>query len=182
MSSRGAHARETALALLTSESGLLGLCVRFVLAGGVSTIVYLLITTIAAIVVGLPFQAALALGFCASFCLGFMVQRRFVWVRRERYVLPIHRQAGRFLLMACFQYSTTALATALLPPVLGVPTEIVYLAMVALLSVVNFMVLRHRIFHAVPAAGESAGPVEPGGLADTAQMVSDNRNVSYYLS
>jgi putative flippase GtrA len=167
VSSRAERARETVLTLLTPESGLLGLCVRFVLAGGFSASVYLLITTTGAVVIGLPFQAALALGFCTSFCLGFMIQRRFVWVRRERYILPIHHQASRFLLMACFQYSTTALAVALLPRALGTPTEVVYLAMVALLSVVNFLVLRHQIFHAAPASSETAE------LADTKTWTMD---------
>ena len=44
----------------------------------------------------------------------------------------------------------------MLPAALGVPTEVVYLAMVAALPVINFAVFRYVIFHAKPAAEDQA--------------------------
>lgn len=142
--------------LRSPDSGLLGLGMRFALAGGFGVVVYVLTTTLAADVLGLPFQAALALGFYSALCVNFVSQRRFVWAKGEQYVLPIHRQAGRYLLMAWVQYGVTVVATLLLPAALGIPTEVVYLAMIGLISLLNFVILRHGIFHAAPAAAEPA--------------------------
>jgi putative flippase GtrA len=133
--------------LRSPESGLPGLAVRFALAGGFGVIVYVLTTTLAAEVADLPFQVALGLGFYVALSVNFVSQRHFVWVKAERYALPIRRQAGRFVLLACVQYGLTALGTLLLPRALGLPTEVVYLAMIAALSLINFLLLRDRIFH-----------------------------------
>jgi putative flippase GtrA len=160
--------------LRSPESGLLGLTTRFALAGGLGMVVYVLTTTLTADVVGLPFQLALGLGFYTSLCVNFVSQRYFVWARAERYVLPIHRQAGRYVLMACVQYGLTVLGTLLLPRALGLPTEVVYLAMVVALSLTNFLILRHRVFHAAePAAAavEAAGGAV--GIVPVHQNVSD---------
>jgi putative flippase GtrA len=140
--------------LRSPDSGLLWLSVRFALAGGFGMVVYVLVTTLAADVAGLPFQAALAVGFYTALCINFMSQRRFVWARAERYHLPIHRQAGRYLLTAWAQYGVTVAATLLLPGALGIPTEAVYLAMIVLLSLSNFVILRYGIFHATPSSSE----------------------------
>jgi putative flippase GtrA len=167
------------------------LIVRFALVGGLGTTVYLLTTTVAADVVGLPFQAALAVGFSTALSFNFVAHRRFVWVKRERYVLPAHRQAGRFLLVALAQYGTTAAATLLLPSALGMPTEAVYLTMVALLSAVNFLVLRHRVFHAADTAeaattAAAANGREPRLRAPASRgdqpLNTINRNVSDSLT
>lgn len=142
--------------LRSPEAGLPGASVRFVLAGGCIAVVYVFTTTLLADVIGLPFQAALGLGFFITFCLSFLSQRHFVWAKAERYALPAHHQAGRYVLLACVQYGLTALGTSLLPHALGLPTEVVYLAMIVALALINFMVLRHRIFHAGSASGAVA--------------------------
>lgn len=133
--------------LLAPGSGMFGLCVRFVLAGGLNTIVYLLVTLLAADVARLPFQAALVIGFGTAVSVNFFSQRRFVWAKSEQYHLPAHHQAGRFLLWAGAQYGATAAATLALPPALGMPTQAVYVGVIALLAVVNFLVMRYAIFH-----------------------------------
>jgi putative flippase GtrA len=151
--------------LCSPDSGLRWLSVRFCLAGGLAMVVYVLTTTLATDVAGLSFQVALALGFYTALCINFVSQRRFVWAKGERYLLPIHHQAGRYLLMAMVQYGVTVAATLLLPHVLGIPTEAVYLAMIVLLGLINFLILRYSIFHAAPTLSESAAaPVmnEPG--------------------
>jgi len=134
---------------------LTGQAVRFGLAGGTVALVYLTTTLVLAEVVGLPFQVALAIGFSISIMVHFTLQRVFVWVHHEEFALPLHHQAGRYLMVAGTQYGVTAASTSLLPAALGVSTEIVYLATVVVLVSANFLVFRHGIFHAKPATGTS---------------------------
>jgi hypothetical protein len=55
------------------------------------------------------------------------------------------------------QVSTDARAPlASLLGALGAPTEVVYLATVAVVTGTNFVVFRHRIFHAKPALEDPA--------------------------
>lgn len=137
---------------------MLGQGVRFALSGGTVALVYLATTTILAEVVGLPFQVALAIGFAVAIALHFTLQRLFVWTHHEEFALPLAHQAGRYLVVASVQYGVTAASTALLPSALGVSTEVVYLATVAVVLSVNFLVFRHGIFHAKPVATDSVPP------------------------
>src|ERR1039458_4815150 len=107
--------RELVRALRAPESGLLGQGVRFALSGGAVTLVYLGTTTVLADVAGLPFQAALAIGFSVAIAVHFTLQRLFVWTHHEEFALPLHQQAGRYLAVAAVQYGVTAASTALLP-------------------------------------------------------------------
>jgi putative flippase GtrA len=110
-------------------------------------VVYLLVTTLL-FATGMPFQAALAIGFCVAIAVHFTLQRVFVWAHHEEFALPLHHQAGRYLALAGAQYGVTAASTSLLPPALGLPVEAVYLLTATLLTSINFLVLRHGIFHA----------------------------------
>jgi putative flippase GtrA len=121
---------------------------RFALAGGLVTLVYLATTTLLATVAGLPFQVALAIGFCVAIALHFTLQRLFVWSHHEEFALPLGHQLGRYILAAAAQYGVTALATGLLPGALGVSTIVVYLPTAAIVLGANFLVFRHGIFHA----------------------------------
>jgi putative flippase GtrA len=152
--SLGHQVRAATRALRSPTSGVLGQSVRFVLAGGTVALVYLTTTTVLAEVVGLPFQAALAIGFCVGLVVHFTLQRLFVWTHHEEFALPLHHQVGRYLIVAAAQYGVTAASTSLLPSALGVSTEIVYLVTVAVVLSVNFLVFRHGIFHAKPTAAE----------------------------
>lgn len=116
--------------------------------------VYLTTTTVLSAVVGLPFQVALAIGFCLALICHFTLQRMFVWVHHEEFALPLRSQAGRYLAVAGMQYAITAASTALLPPVLGLPTEMIYLATAGALLCTNFLVFRHGIFHSRESADE----------------------------
>ncbi len=129
--------------LKAPESGMLGQGVRFALSGGTVALVYLATTTVLAEVVGLPFQVALAIGFCVGLVVHFTLQRLFVWSHHEEFALPLSHQLGRYLAVAAAQYGVTAASTALLPHALGVSTEIVYLVTVA--------VVRERQFPRVPS-------------------------------
>jgi putative flippase GtrA len=134
------------------------------MAGGTVALVYLGTTTLLSVVLGLPFQVALAIGFSVAIAVHFTLQRLFVWTHHEEFALPLRHQAGRYLVVAGIQYGVTAASTALLPSALGVPTEIVYLATVAVLLGVNFLVFRHAIFHAKPGPPvpvSAPGPATP---------------------
>jgi len=128
----------------------LGQGVRFGLSGGTVALVYLATTTLLAEVAGMPFQAALAIGFCVAIAVHFTLQRLFVWAHHEEFALPLGHQLGRYLAVAAVQYGVTAASTGLLPSALGISTEIVYLATVVVVLSANFLVFRNGIFHAEP--------------------------------
>ncbi len=124
-----------------------GRMMRFALVGCIVAFVYLFSTTFLSAVVGLPFQLALAIGYCLALAVHFTLQRVFVWAHTEGFVLPFHHQLGRYLLVTCVQYAITAGLTSLLPSLLGLPTEVVYLATVPLIALANFLVFGRLIFH-----------------------------------
>ena len=142
--------------LRSVESGLVGVLVRFGLTGGLVTVVYLTITTVLSKVVGLPFEAALAIGFASAILLHFTLQRLFVWVHPDGFALPLHHQVRRYLLMAGAQHGGTAASTAILPGVLGVDTELVYLVTMAVATSSGFLIMRFIIFHGIAADAEIA--------------------------
>lgn len=152
--------------LLTPESGLLGQGVRYALTGCIVSVVYLSITTTLALVAGVPFQVALPIGFGAGLAVNFTLQRVFVWGHREPFALPFHRQAGGYIAVAGTQYAVTAASTSLLPARLGLPTAVVYLATALLLTSLNFLIFRQRVFH--PRAAElDASQVSADPLRET---------------
>ena len=151
---RRERVRAAARTLGSPSSGLLGQGVRFLSAGGIVVVVYVTTTTVLADVVGLHFQVALAIGFAVAMLVQFNLYRVFVWVHHEEFALPVHHQVGRYLAAAAVNYGLTAACTAVLPGVLGVPTEAVYLVMVVALPMMNFVVLRHVVFHSKAPAGD----------------------------
>jgi putative flippase GtrA len=129
------------------RSGLLGQLVRFGLAGGLVTLLYLTVTTVLSQVVGLPFELALIIGFVCALLLHFTLQRLFVWVHSDGFALRVSHQVRRYLLMAGTQYGVTALSTAVLPHALGIATELVYLGTMVVVTSTGFLVMRFIIFH-----------------------------------
>lgn len=127
--------------------------VRFGLAGAVVAAIYLASTSVLAEVFRLDFQVALAVGFVLAIGTHFALQRRYVWVHDQGFAVPLHDQAVRYLIVAGVQYGLTALATSVLPGVLHLATELVYLCAAACLTVANFAIFRVAVFH-------SAGPSE----------------------
>ena len=134
--------------LRAPDSGLLGQGVRFVIAGGIVSAVYLTLTITLANLFGVPFQIALAIGFVAGIVVHFSLQRYFVWVHHEEFSLSLHHQLARYLLVAGIQYGTTVVATLFLPYVLHVPVTAVYLGWTVSVTMINFIFFRHRVFHA----------------------------------
>jgi putative flippase GtrA len=133
--------------LLSPEFGLLGQGLRFALAGGFVSVVYVVTTIVLADLAGVPFQIALPIGYAIGLATHFTLQRLFVWVHDDEFALSIHHQVGRYLLVAAVQYGLTALSTSLLPSLLDLPTDLVYVVTVVCLVSINFFVFRHGIFH-----------------------------------
>jgi putative flippase GtrA len=129
------------------EWGLAGQGIRFALSGSLVAVVYLTVTTVLHDAFGVHFQIALAVGFTAGIALHFTLQRLFVWRHHQSFALPIGHQALRYLCLCCGQYALTALSTAKLPSLLGLPVEAVYLVTALGLAGLNFLVFRGRIFH-----------------------------------
>jgi putative flippase GtrA len=133
--------------LLTPASGLLGQGTRYALAGAFVGVVYLSTTTVLAVVVGLPFREALPIGFALQLVVHFTLQRVFVWVHDEDFALPFRHQARRYLTVAGGQLGITVATTSLLPGVLGLSTEVVYLISAVVQTAVNFLLFRNLVFH-----------------------------------
>jgi putative flippase GtrA len=140
--------------LLLRTDAVLAQGVRFALSGALVSIVYLTLTTLLAEVSHLRFQFALVIGWCTAIVIHFTLQRTFVWKRKGGFALPFGRQVRRYLLVAVSQLGVTAATTTLLPSVLHVPTEVVYLGTAVLVTLINFLVFRNRVFHGeLSAAG-----------------------------
>jgi putative flippase GtrA len=138
------------------SDGLLGQGTRFAISGVVVSIVYIAITTVLSTISHLRFQIALAIGWSVAVIVHFTLQRTFVWVRAEGFALPFRHQVGRYLLVAVSQLAVSATTTAVLPSVLGVSAEVVYLATAAVITVCNFVVFRTGVFHADSQAPTSS--------------------------
>jgi putative flippase GtrA len=130
--------------------GLAGQGIRFAISGSLVALLYISVTTALHEAFAVPFQIALASGFAAGVMLHFTLQRVFVWRHHQSFALALHQQAARYLLVCCTQYGVTALATARLPSLLGLPVELVYLITMVGVTSVNFIVFRGRVFHGVP--------------------------------
>jgi putative flippase GtrA len=137
---------------LVGLNSVYGQSIRFVLTGGLVAFTYFAVTTALSQLVGLPFQIALAIGTITAVALHFTLQRLFVWQQDAGYALSLGGQLTRYLVVAGVQYGITALATAFLPSILGVPVIVVYLVTGGLLTIANFLLFRNRVFHAPPSA------------------------------
>jgi len=124
-----------------------GQLVRYVTAGGTVAAVYIGLTLALSGPVGLPIQAAIPIAYVTAICLHFTLQRWFVFRDASAFALAMHHQVGRYLVLALVQYSLTALATAVLPDVLGLPDKVVYVCAVGAISFISFVVLRTHVFH-----------------------------------
>ena len=143
--------RGTIAHLRSPRSGLFGQVLRFGLAGGSVALLYVTVTTVLSQVLGVPFQVALAIGFTSGLLLHFTLQRLFVWIHHEEFALALRHQVGRYLTMAATQYGLTAASTAVLPGVLGLSEEVVYLMTMVVVTTAGFLLMRFVIFHAEPS-------------------------------
>lgn len=130
------------------ELGLLGQGIRYAMVGATVAVMSLTGTIILAEVVGLPYELAFAISYTIAVTTHFTLQRLFVWVHHEGFALPIHRQLVRYLPVTLTNYGVVAAAIAVLPHLLGISTLIVYVGATVAITLVSFVLLRQRIFHA----------------------------------
>lgn len=155
---RGRVAVEFVRDIRSPRWGLIGQGLRFGMSGGLVALVYATVTTLLHDVFAVPFELALAIGYVISAVTHYTLQRIFVWRHAEQFALQMHHQLVRYLCLSLSQYGLTALATAKLPGLLGLPVEAVYLVVMLTLAVLNFVIFRTRIFHAGRAEGVSTMP------------------------
>lgn len=135
-------------------------------------LLYLTVTTLLSQVLGMAFQVALAIGYASGLLLHFTLQRLFVWTHHdelEEFALGFGHQVRRYLTMAATQYGVTAASTAVLPGVLGLTEEIVYLLTFVVVTSAGFLLMRFVIFHAEPTA--AVHPADPDPVETTKQVV-----------
>jgi len=130
------------------KSGSLGpVVVRYALGGGTSAAVYIGLTLLLSGPGQINIQIAIPVAYVCALVVHFSLQRWFVWAHHEEYALAPHVQAGRYLLVAFAQYAFTAVCTAVLPPILGVSEQVVYVVCALLAAGLAFLALRFAVFH-----------------------------------
>jgi putative flippase GtrA len=148
--------------LSSPDVGLLGRGTRFVMAGVAVASIYSAITILLAETLGLPFQVALAIGFATALACHFALQRFFVWRSRDAFMLSLHQQVGRYLIVAGSQYGTTAAVTSTVPSALDLPAWAVYAVWTVLVSASAFIVFGRGVFHAARSRSTESSPTDPG--------------------
>lgn len=120
---------------------------RFLISGAVVTVTNLGLGLLLAGPLGVPIQIAIVTGYVAGFLLNYTLQRTFVFADRRSFALSAGSQFWRYAQLSAVQYAFTALATAILPDLLGVSEEVVYVVTALAVAVTTFIVIRLAIFH-----------------------------------
>jgi putative flippase GtrA len=122
--------------------------IRYGISGLMVATVYLGLPVVLNAAVGLSIEAGIPIAYVVAISLHFTLQRLFVFRHVESFALSKRQQAMRYVVIAAFQYPTTAIATALLPGLLGISERVAYLATAIVIVVLTYAVLRTRVFHA----------------------------------
>jgi putative flippase GtrA len=120
---------------------------RFVVAGALTALIYIGGTLLLSGIVGVPIQVSIALAYVSSLAAHFSLQRFFVFRNRDAFALAVHQQAIRYLGGASAQYAFAAVATAVLPSLLGVSSEVAYVLAAVIAAAGSFLFLRRYVFH-----------------------------------
>jgi putative flippase GtrA len=133
-----------------SGHSLTGQMVRYAMVGGTVALTYIGVTLLLSGPAGLPILAAVAIGYVTAVCLHFTLQRAFVF-RHHRdvtgFALPFREQIKRYIVLGSIQYGLNVAALLVLPALVGVSKQVVYLGTVVALSLASFTILRTRTFH-----------------------------------
>jgi putative flippase GtrA len=129
--------------------------VRFLLSGGIVFIVSFSLTA-GLHTAGLPFQLAFVIGYFIAVLVHLQLHRHFTFAGGGEYALGARHQAIRFVAVVVGQYAFIALAVAVLTPLTGLPSLVVYVGAIALMSAANFLLLASRVFHARHTGGAPA--------------------------
>ncbi|HWI73259.1 MAG TPA: GtrA family protein [Baekduia sp.] len=120
---------------------------RYIIGGSFTTVVYVGMTLTLARVVDAPIQLAIPVSYATALLLHFLLQRNFVFQREDGFTLERGHQLRRYLSTAATQYSLAALSTALLPDILGLHEQVVYVVTALTLAAATFLILRTHVFH-----------------------------------
>jgi putative flippase GtrA len=120
---------------------------RFVLSGGTVAVVYLGLGLLLSGPLGVPIQIAIPVSYVISVLFNYSMQRWFVFAHSDEFALSRQAQFLRYVQIGAAQYALTALATAVLPDVLGLDEQVVYVATALIAAVITFIVLRLVVFH-----------------------------------
>lgn len=134
------------LRLLLSHP-LAGPGLRYCVSGGAVAVVYLGVPVVLNGGAGVPIEVTIPIAYLLAISLHFTLQRYFVFRHVPVFSLSGRGQIGRYAMIAAIQYPTTAVATALLPGVLGLSSRATFLIVAVTMSVTIFLVLRAHIFH-----------------------------------
>jgi putative flippase GtrA len=142
---------------------------RFLLAGGFTSLVQLVTTTLLLHVADLPVQPAVAIAYVVTITTHFTLQRFFVFAGQGTFALSPAGQLRRYAAVAAVQYPLTAGLVAVFVWA-GLPDLGAVVLTMLLVTPVTFVVMRTKLFHA--AAGdepEPESPYDPGSLAPSAK-------------
>lgn len=120
---------------------------RFVFSGGTVAVVYLGLGLLLSGPLGVPIQIAIPVSYVISVLFNYSMQRWFVFAHSDEFALSRQAQFIRYVQIGAAQYVLTALATAVLPDVLGLDEQVVYVATALIAAVITFIVLRLVVFH-----------------------------------
>ncbi|WP_327467230.1 GtrA family protein [Baekduia sp.] len=126
---------------------------RFVLSGGTVAVVYLGLGLLLSGPLGVPIQIAIPVSYVISVLFNYSMQRWFVFAHSDAFALSRQAQFLRYVQIGAAQYALTALATAVLPDVLGLDEQVVYVATALIAAVITFIVLRLVVFHGSTGSG-----------------------------
>jgi putative flippase GtrA len=128
--------------------------VRFVFTGAIVAVVHVSVMVVLVGVLDAPVQPSLVAAYCAAVSLHFAMNRNLVFASDGGYALHLSAQGVRYLALALASYAITAASLAVLPGALDLPVLVVYLATIASVSVLNFVVMQSLVFHPAPARHE----------------------------
>jgi len=126
---------------------------RFGVTGGVVFGVYTGGTLLLSGPIGMPIYAAIAVAYLVGVILNFTLQRHFVFLDRATFALPLRAQFLRYLIAGALLYGATSVAVSTLPGVIGTSQRVVFVIVVAPISLLSFTLVRTAIFHMPRSTG-----------------------------
>ncbi len=126
---------------------LTGPLIRYAMAGGCVAVVYLSLPLFLHDVVGMPIETAIPIAYAIALILHFNLQRHFVFHHIDEFALTKRGQIARYAVIAAVQYPTTALATAFLPGLLHISSDVAFLTITPTISLITFLLLSSHVFH-----------------------------------
>lgn len=120
---------------------------KFAFTGAFVALVHLGLVSLL-VLLGLPIQIALAIGYVVALAFHFTMNRQWVFSDESGYALHISRQGVRYVLLAGFSYAVTATAVAVLPDLIGIHEMVAFVGSTLGMAGVSFLLLHAWVFRA----------------------------------